>query len=292
MFTNLSAFSYLYFTIYFSILFSLLSCDDFLTFWLLMEFLTLVLIGTIFSIFNNSFSYLMSYLFLQSVSSFSILVFYVCSINSLLFCFLLLKLSMFPFHFWYINIVYRFPPLPLFFVSTFHKVPSFAIISFFSIPISSFIYFSVPLTILVSSLVIISTSDFRLLLVSSSVGNNSWFLLSLLCSFDFFIIYILVYSINFYLVLSSLSPFSSLSYSHSFNVFKTNLLISYILSLSGMPPFPLFFFKAFVVYTLLAFFPICVFSSLFFTFIIVSSYVISMFKLISYRYSLLIYSLN
>lgn len=293
MFFNLSPFSYLYFTFYFTILFSVLSCDDFLTFWLLIEFITLVLIGTMFSIFTNSFSFLISYLFIQSISSFSILLFYVTRIHSLLLCFLLLKLSMFPFHFWYINIVYRFPLLPLFFVSTFHKIPSFALVSFFSIPVTNFFLLSIPITILVSSILIVSSSDFRILIVSSSVGNNSWFFLSILFSYDFFLLYIFFYSLNFYLLLSSLSPYSSLQYSHCFKHQNSNVFILFLLALSGIPPFPLFFLKAFLVYSQSFILPpLCVFFSLVFTFLIVSSYVISRFKLISYRYSLFVYSLN
>ena len=290
MFFNLSPFSYLYFTIYFSLLLSVLCCDDFLTFWLLIEFITLVLIGTMFSMFTNSFSFLMSYLFIQSISSFSILVFYVARLNSLLVCFLLLKLSMFPFHFWYTSIVYRFPLLPLFFVSTFHKIPSFAIVSFFSIPIHGFLYFSIPLTVLVSSILIVSSSDFRILIVSSSIGNNSWFFLSLLSSCDLFLLYVFFYSLNFFLLLLSLSPYSSLHYSHPFSSFKSNIFMVLLLSLSGMPPFPLFFLKAFVVYSQATLLPLCVFFCLAFTFLLVSSYIISMFKLVSYRYSLFIYS--
>lgn len=288
----MSPFSYFYFTIYFFLLLSLLSCDDFLSFWLLIEFLTLILVGTMFSIFTNRFSFLISYLFIQSISSFSILIFFLSSMDYLLIVFLLLKLSIFPFHSWYINVVYRFPILPLFFVSTFHKIPSFSIISFFSIPESNFLYLSIPLTILTSSLLIISSSDFRLLLVASSIGNNSWFFMSLLFSFDLFLLYILIYSFNFYLVLSLLSPYSSLNYFSSFNSFKDNLFMIFLLSLSGMPPFPLFFLKAFIVYSLSFYIPLCVFLRLFFTFIIVSSYIISMFKLISYRYSLFVFILK
>jgi hypothetical protein len=131
-----------------------------------------------------------------------------------------------------------------------------------------------------------------LLLVASSIGNNSWLLISLFSSFDLFFLYILIYSFNFYLVLTSLSPYSSLNYSSSFNSFKDSLFITFLLSLSGMPPFPLFFLKAFIVYSLSFYLPLCVFLRLFFTFIIVSSYIISMFKLISYRYSLFVFNLR
>lgn len=281
---NLSPFSFLYLSLYFCFMFFLFCCDNFVIFWLIIEVITLLLIGICFSIFTNRYSYLIIYFLIQSISSFSLLILFLADFYYLFLIFFLLKLSMFPFHFWYINVAYRFSAFPLFLVSTFHKIPSFVILPLFRIPINSFFYLSLVVTIFISSFYMFSCSDLRILLVSSSVGNNSWFFLSSLVSLDFFLLYVLFYSFNFYFILFSFSPLSSLSYSFSRN-FSPLVVILLLISISGMPPFPLFFLKSYALYVLSPILPLCLFFCLFFTFLIVSSYIIFTFKLLSYRFS-------
>lgn len=284
MSNTVSPFSFFYLRLYFSLIFLLFCCSNFLFYWLIIEFITLLLVGFCFSIFVSRYSYLIMYFLIQSVSSFSLLLFYILDIHHLFCVFLLLKLSMFPFHRWYINVVYRFPSLPFFLVSTLHKIPSFLIPSLFSISVRNFFYVSIPVTVLISSLFILSTSDLRFLLVSSSVGNNSWFILSTFVSLDFFLLYLLVYSLNFYFLLATFSPFTSVNYFSSLS-YSPYSFYFWLISISGIPPFPIFFLKAVILYLLSSYIPFVTFFTIFFTFIMVSSYVISTFKTLSYRFS-------
>jgi hypothetical protein len=88
-----------------------------------------------------------------------------------------------------------------------------------------------------------------LMLVSSSVGNNSWFLLAIFRNFNVFLLYFIIYSIFLFLALSTLSNFCKpLALSRSND--KYYLLSILLVRLRGLPPFPLFFAKMFVLLTL------------------------------------------
>ena len=86
--------------------------------------------------------------------------------------------------------------------------------------------------------------DLRGLITISSIGNNSWFLLRSQLSFYYFMLFFTVYSLFLFIVLLSsygiakifsLTPFFTLS----------------LITLRGLPPFPLFFVKIGVIYSLL-----------------------------------------
>jgi NADH:ubiquinone oxidoreductase subunit 2 (subunit N) len=139
-----------------------------------MEFMMLIFMGMAYTIFSNNFSSLMLYFLVQTISSFRIFLFYLYP-NPVFFTLsLFLKLSMFPFHFWFLNVCYRFPNFVLFLSSSVHKLPIFLIILFFSPFMSnSFALVSAVSTVFLSGCIMLSSSDFRSILLSSSVGNNS-----------------------------------------------------------------------------------------------------------------------
>lgn len=69
----------------------------------------LLFIGLRYTLFVRSYSQLIVYFLIQTLSSFMLLVFYIYSIPSLLTIAFLIKLSIFPFFMWYINLIYKFP---------------------------------------------------------------------------------------------------------------------------------------------------------------------------------------
>jgi NADH:ubiquinone oxidoreductase subunit 2 (subunit N) len=98
-----------------------------------MELIGLVFMGLSYTLFTNSYSNLIMYFLIQTFSSFCFLVFYLYGYMTLFTISFLLKLSIFPFHFWFIGVTYRFPNFLLWIVSTVHKLPSFLIVSMFGI---------------------------------------------------------------------------------------------------------------------------------------------------------------
>lgn len=250
MFLTFTPYTFLYLVFYFMFLSTFFISTGFLWCWLAIEILILLFIGISYTLFGNSFSSLLVYFLVQVFSSFSLLIFYIYRIPLLFTLSIMLKLSLFPFHSWFISSVYSFPNFMLYIASTFHKVPIFLILMFYSLPINYLVLWSsILFTFLVSGFLILSTNDFRLLLVLSSVGNNSWLLLSSFSGINTFIIYTFIYFISLFILFftlgSSSKPFVFRSHSDSSSVLA---LILVFISLTGLPPFPLFFSKMYIVY--------------------------------------------
>lgn len=108
---------------------------------------------------------------------------------------------------------------------------------------------SIVFTTLLMGVIILSMLDFRMLLVLSSIGNNSWLLIGQMVHFIVFLFYILVYSISLFLVLKKFGGLSKLVSVKSLSSIDTNFSF-WVLTLSGIPPFPLFYLKILVVFTL------------------------------------------
>jgi formate hydrogenlyase subunit 3/multisubunit Na+/H+ antiporter MnhD subunit len=104
------------------------------------------------------------------------------------------------------------------------------------------------LTFFATSVIMLITSDLRFLLVVSSVRNNSWLILSSLVSQGFMLLFLCVYSMTLYAVLSRFGS-SAIPLTSFF-------LVVGIIALSGLPPFPLFFLKSFLVLSVFSGFPV------------------------------------
>jgi len=96
-----------------------------------------------------------------------------------LFCFAL-KLGIFPFIFWFVYVTLTLPNFFFLMSAVIHKVPSFLIISLFGGVLEEFygflrLMFLLQTRNLIGGLIIATSIDYRIAIISSSVGNNSWF---------------------------------------------------------------------------------------------------------------------
>lgn len=275
-------YSFMYMSFYIIFLFSLLTISNFYYYWVFIEIISLLFIGLGYSILFTSTSHLILYFLIQSISSFSILVFYIYSFNFMLTLSFLLKLSIFPFCFWYIRVVYSFPNILFLLASTLHKLPLIFLLMSFNIFLDIYLFwFSVFLRVLFRGMLILSSIDVRFLLVVSSIGNNSWFLLSQIAGSFVFFLYFLFYSISLFFVVWSMKSLSNLNLSHLFGSSNSYFVRIWVLSLSGMPPFPIFFLKILILYSLFIYVSWNVY---FFVFILFCSFIF-----IGYLYSLIKY---
>lgn len=251
MFLIFSPYSFLFFSFYILFLFSLFTIGSFYYFWVVIEILMLLFIGLSYTLFVNSYSQLMLYFLIQALSSFSLLVSYVYYSRLFITLSFILKLSMFPFFMWYLNVAYRFPNFILWVASTLHKLPPMLIIKVFSLPIfGDLLWLSILFTLFVRGVMILAVLDFRIVLVLSSIGNNSWFVLSQIVRLTVFLGFVFFYSLSLFIVLSQFSSLSKpISQSRLF--LSSYTLSFWVLSLSGMPPFPMFYFKVLVIFTFL-----------------------------------------
>lgn len=263
--------TFIFFSVYMLFIYLLLCVDRFFVFWSFIEMRTLVFMGISYSLFKNNFSSLLLFFIIQTISAFSLLLFY-CLISRFMFTFfILIKLSIFPFYFWYLGVVYRFPTFIFFFSSTFFKIPTFLLVFEFGFLLHALLVFlSIILTILAGAMVMIFSNEFRILLVASSIVNNSWFFLSSYVSVYLFFAYMFIYSIVLGVLLSSGSQLFSFSFLIYIPKYTYIFIISF-LTLAGLPPFPLFYIKMVVVFSLVSFF-----SGLFYLFFIILFTVFSM----------------
>lgn len=285
VFISFTPFSFLFLSLYFIFLVFLTSCSNFIIFWVFIELMILIFMGVAYTLFSNNFSSLMIYFLVQTISSFRILVFYLFPRPFLFTLFVFLKLSIFPFHFWFLNICYRFPNFILYLSSSFHKIPVFLIFLIFNPPFHFWLSsVSICLTVFLSGLLILSSLDTRAVIVSSSIGNNSWFLLSSMVDFFIFFLFVIFYSLFLFFLffhfynLTKFSP-SSLERSN-FSFFWSVLFIR------GLPPFPLFYIKLFLLLTIVANFHfVFIFTFIFSACLIVVGYLNSLFKFFTHNFS-------
>lgn len=240
---------FLFFSVYNLLLLLMLNSPNFYIFWILIEVSTLVFMGTSYSTFKNNFSSLLIFFIVQTLAAFILLVMFCFDLQSGFTAALLLKMSMFPFYFWYLNLVRNFPNFIFIFSRTLFKIPAVALLyNFFYILNIPLIFLSAILTLLFGAVSMLVSSDLRSVLIASSVVNNSWFFIAQLLRLFLFLLYFFIYSLAlFYLV----KEFRSLIVTSSFVFSYENYLLHFSLfTLAGLPPFPLFYAKMIVVYGL------------------------------------------
>lgn len=251
MFLLFTPFSYLFLTVYVLVLFFMLTLSNFYMFWLYIEISILLFIGLSYTIFVHSYTQLMLYFLMQTLASFGMLVFYTLSARYLLYFALFLKLGIFPFISWYLNVLYRFPSFTLLVRRTLHKLPPlFLFYMFYNSIYTNFVLTSVLLSLIVGGLYMLTVLDMRYLVVVSSMANNSFLLLGLmsgnLVTFSFFFV---LYFFTMLFVLLTFKGLIKPLVSPNFTKYRITLLtIVLLLNMAAIPPLPIFLAKFVVIY--------------------------------------------
>ncbi len=239
-------YTYLFLSLYFLVITFIFSIRNFFLFWLFIEILILLFIGVSYTVFIHRYTQLIVYFLFQTLASFSIIVFYLFSLNYMVLVSLFFKLGIFPFFSWYINSLYRFPTFILFLSRTFHKLPPLYIFYLmFDYTYSSFVLIFCLLTLLIASIYMLFIKDLRYLIVVSSIGNNSFFVLSVITrNLVIFLLFYFTYFVTIYLLIRSFGNLAShsISLTASYPLFILGLFIL-LLNLASFPPIPTFFSK-------------------------------------------------
>ena len=198
---------------------------------------------------HSSTQSLIVYFIFQALASMGLLIsFFFLSLQPqasgwMLLLFISIKLGVAPFNLQYLIALSRLSCLGLWLGLSFQKLPVVLLLSFFRY---AFLPFSLELllvvglflTLLFRSALTFSYSSLVSLLLVSSLFNSSWMILSLLASIEMFLLYFAVYSFLTYWLM-----------------FKDSTQ-SVLWALIGLPPFPLFFVKLLVVYSLVSSYPL------------------------------------
>lgn len=280
-------YSFIFFSLYNVFILTLFTVRNFYYYWMLIEIVMLLFIGLSYTLFVSSYSHLMSYFIIQALSSFIILLAYIYDSSVIMTISIFLKLSIFPFFFWYINVMYRFPNFILWLGSTIHKLPVIVLLMNFNIQLElSLLWSSILMTTLIRGLMMITLVDLRMLVVLSSVGNNSWILLGYLSSLFTFILFFIIYSLSLFIIFTCFKGMSKVPLHSSFQPTSYKLSL-YVLFVSGMPPFPLFYAKMLLIYSLLSVYGLNYLFAMFLLFrsLILMGYIQSLIKYFIYVYS-------
>nr|AIG20064.1 NADH dehydrogenase subunit 2 [Bemisia tabaci complex sp. Asia I] len=231
--------------------------NNWLMIWYLMEvclvlFLGLCTVGKGYSVTES----MMSYYLIQVIFSLIMLAFilfymfnlgYLC--NFILIMGMMVKVGMFPFHFWFIMICGKLEWLSFFMLSTLMKlIPLillyylFSMLSFFLIMMSSAIF---------GSLMGLNSNAIQKMMGYSSMITICWLIYSMSISLNLFFVYFTSYSAMLFWLTNILSKYN-IFYINQFKFNSMSLdtkivIFSYSLSISGFPPFLGFLVKWLVI---------------------------------------------
>nr|ALR69432.1 NADH dehydrogenase subunit 2 [Bemisia tabaci] len=231
--------------------------NNWLMIWYLMEVCLILFMGLCTSGKGYSISeMMMSYYLVQvSVSLFMALfiLFYMFNLgysySFILIMSLMIKMGMFPFHFWLIMICGKLEWWSFFILSTLMKLIPLVLLYYLS-SMSSFFFVTVGSTVF-GSFMGLNNNVIQKMMGYSSMINICWLIFSMSVSLSLFFLYFMSYMVMLWLLIYMFSnceifyinqfKFNSLSLS------KKIIVFTYGLSVSGFPPFLGFLIKWLVV---------------------------------------------
>lgn len=235
------------------------SSSSWFIFWLIIEINLLLFIP----ILNNkkiiNSNLIITYFIIQSFSSslffFSSLNFLILQrvlFKSIINVSIIIKLALIPFHFWLTSLreIINFPSL--FILLTIQKlIPLFVLTNF----LIKFIIFFILISSLLGSLLALNSKTFKKILIFSSISHQGWVLRLIFVKSNFWISYILIYSILIYKISFLLKKINFNYIMDFFNLNKNYSnkisLIFIIISLGGIPPFLGFLIKLISIFFLI-----------------------------------------
>nr|YP_010608783.1 NADH dehydrogenase subunit 2 [Succinea erythrophana]WAO26030.1 NADH dehydrogenase subunit 2 [Succinea erythrophana] len=222
-----------------------LTSSDWVLSWFYMEIMLMFFYSLFFKMNQNIMSNYssMKYFIIQGMASLFLLVsgmsiFYHSSnifILSVFFSSLLIKLGMFPFHFWVISVMKNLNFVMMFLLLILMKIIPLSFLNLIFVEFSKFNLFLMLvilvslMTLFVGSLMGNNFSSFNLMLGSSSINHSGWLMFSICSGMLWF--YFIIYGIMLWFLLMSI-----------FNLNNMTTFLS-LLGLSGLPPFSIFFAK-------------------------------------------------
>nr|YP_010261468.1 NADH dehydrogenase subunit 2 [Brachymeria lasus]UIB40550.1 NADH dehydrogenase subunit 2 [Brachymeria lasus] len=213
-----------------------------ITFIMMMNFDKMNLISNLINYFfiqtGSSYVFLMSSMFMDLNNSFFFLIYMMITFS------LFVKLSIFPFHLWMMNIVNKLNWMNIFMLLTTQKlIPLIILMKIYQKNLYLLLTFLIMIiNMYFAALFSFNLSNLKILMMYSSMIQNSWMIILLLISENLFIKYYFVYlfiMLNLSMMFYKLNIFSLNSLKLNYLSNKKILLKFSILifSLMGVPPF-------------------------------------------------------
>nr|YP_010983062.1 NADH dehydrogenase subunit 2 [Rhipicephalus pumilio]WOH23046.1 NADH dehydrogenase subunit 2 [Rhipicephalus pumilio] len=236
-----------------------LSSNSWFIFWLMMEINMMSFIPIINNFKLKNYNAMITYFIIQSFSSslFFISSFQYSLFNSEFFFGLinisvLIKLGVIPFHFWLISISEFLTFYSLFILLTIQKIIPLLIIEKFMNLVMMPLYV---LSSLMASIMAMKYKLMKKILIFSSISHQGWILCLIAKKMNFWISYLMMYSIIIYTIINNcktinFNELSNVTISKMSLKMKNSMIMS-MMSLAGMPPFLGFFMKIMAIFLLM-----------------------------------------
>nr|ADB91998.1 NADH dehydrogenase subunit 2 [Ammothea hilgendorfi] len=241
----------------FSVLWGL-SSSSWFSLWVALEINSMMLMPLMMlKVYQQYTESTMKYFLIQSISS---LLFIMCTLlmNNSLWMFMelnlimnfimismFMKIGMFPFIFWYVEIITKISFLGMKLIMTVQKILPMIIINMMFNK-NSMLFFLVMINMLISSIIAMNQINMKKILSLSSINQMGWMMMSLILNYSTFIIYLITYSFILFIIIKFMKMYSIKSMIQMFCM--NNLFMSFsIMSMSGLPPFSGFIMKWMII---------------------------------------------
>lgn len=222
--------------------------------WVLMEIITALIVFFIIKVKSRlNFEAVIKFFLHQSIAAILLLIIFPLLNNSmhfpripiLIFCLILYKIGMPPFHFWALQVTPSLDWTALFIFFTILKIPPLVLLARLTQleHLWQVVMLVSLLSILLSLAIAINTSKFRVIILASSISSNQWVLASVLFSQTLGYMYLLTYLLVAVVTLRLLLTINQIMINSNYLNISVLLLTLIILTSSSIPPFCLFFSK-------------------------------------------------
>ncbi|YP_002889383.1 NADH dehydrogenase subunit 2 (mitochondrion) [Cephus cinctus] len=232
-----------------------LSSHSWMIIWMMLEINLMSFIPIIMlSKMINNHTFLFKYFIVQTISSSSFLItitlmwindyslniFNTNFMEIMLSLSMILKMGLYPFHLWYIEIMLNLPWMMFFLMSTWQKIIPLTIISFFNE--NTIIYMTIIISSMISSIQGIYQNNLRKIFAFSSINQTSWLTINSNMSIYLMIMYMLMYMMILFSIINMLNVnnfyyINNLYLLNNYHYLMKLFLFLNILSLAGLPPF-------------------------------------------------------
>lgn len=153
---------------------------------------------------------------------------------------IVLKIGLYPFHLWYIEVIINLSWINFFLISTWQKIIPLIIVSHFNGNI--IIYITIVISSFIRSIQGIYQNNLRKIFTFSSINQTRWLTINSSVSIYLIIFYILIYIIILFCIIyilniNNFSYINELYLLNNYHYLIKLFLFLNILSLAGLPPF-------------------------------------------------------